>query len=107
MKPASFSTNGSDELAVTKEKALEGLLLGQPVSDRTRETVLKQFQDTAAQQQAEKNFPIKATDPEMMAGALPGGSMAYLEDRPKVAPTDQQASIMAGLLLGSPEFQRR
>jgi hypothetical protein len=83
------------------------LLLGQPVSGRTRETVLQQFEDATAQQQAEKNFPIKATDPEMMAGALPGGSMATQEDRPKVKALDQQAAVMAGLLLGSPEFQRR
>ncbi|MCU1324035.1 MAG: hypothetical protein JWM43_3684 [Acidobacteriaceae bacterium] len=108
MKAASLSsTNGPDEMAMLKEKKLERLLMGQPVSARTRETVLQQFQDTAAQQQAEKDFPIKATDPEMLAGALPGGSMAYQEDRPRVAPFDQQAAIMAGLLLGSPEFQRR
>ncbi|CAN5647260.1 hypothetical protein BH10ACI4_BH10ACI4_02810 [soil metagenome] len=108
MKPVSLSsTNAADEMAILKEKKLERLLMGQAVSDRTRETVLQQFQDTAAQQQAEKDFPIKAIDPEMMASALPGGSMAYQEDRPRVAPIDQQAAIMAGLLLGSPEFQRR
>ncbi len=107
LKPASFNPSEPDELTMLKEKKLEALLLGQPVSDRTRETVLQQFQDATAQQQAEKNFPIKATDPEMMAGALPGGSMAYLEDRPKAVPVDQQAATMAGLLLGSPEFQRR
>jgi hypothetical protein len=33
--------------------------------------------------------------------------MAMQEDRPKFAPMDQHAAIMAGLLLGSPEFQRR
>jgi len=107
MKPAAFNSPGTDQLAAMKERKLEGLLMGQPVSDRTRETVLRQLADTAAQQQAEKDFPIKATDPEMLAGALPGGSMAYQEDRPKIVAVDQQAAIMAGLLLGSPEFQRR
>jgi uncharacterized protein (DUF1800 family) len=107
MKSAGFNTNGPDEIAMLKEKKLEALLLGQPASDRTRETVLQQFQDATAQQQAEKNFPIKAMDPEMMSGALPGGSMAYVEDKPKAFPMDQQAATMAGLLLGSPEFQRR
>jgi hypothetical protein len=107
MKPAAFNSPGTEELAGKKEKKLEGLLMGQPVSDRTRETVLRQFADTAAQQQAEKDFPIKATDSEMLASSLSGGAMAYPEDRPKAVATDQQAAIMAGLLLGSPEFQRR
>jgi uncharacterized protein (DUF1800 family) len=107
MKAVGMSPGGSDETAMAKEKSLEGLLMGQPVSDRTRETVLQQFQDTRAQQDAERNFPIKASDPEMLAGALPGGSMTMQEDRPKFAPMDQHAAIMAGLLLGSPEFQRR
>lgn len=42
----------------------------------------------------------------MMAGALPGGSMAQ-PNRPRANAIDQEAAIMAGLLLGSPEFQRR
>jgi uncharacterized protein (DUF1800 family) len=107
MKPVGLDATATDQPAVREERKLETLLLGQPVSDRTRATVLQQFDDATAQQQAEKNFPIKATDPEMMAGALPGGSMATQEDRPKVAAMDRQAAVMAGLLLGSPEFQRR
>jgi hypothetical protein len=89
-----------------KERKLESLLLVQPVSEHTRETVLQQFQDTTAQQEAEKNFSIRTGDPEMMAGALPGGSMAR-PNQPRGVATDQEAAIMAGLLLGSPEFQRR
>jgi Protein of unknown function (DUF1800) len=107
MKPVGLSTAGeNNDVAVIKEKKLETLLLVQPVSEHTRETVLQQFQDTTAQQQAEKNFPIKTGDPEMMAGALPGGSMAA-PNRPRAIAIDQEAAIMAGLLLGSPEFQRR
>jgi uncharacterized protein (DUF1800 family) len=93
--------------AAAKEEKLETLLMGQPVSARTRETVIKQFQDSAAQQEAEKNFPIRTVDPEMLAGALPGGSMATQEGRPQVRQRDPEAAVMAGLLLGSPEFQRR
>ena len=107
VKPVGFTGTAPDDMAVMKERKLEGLLLGQPVSDQTRQTVLKQFEDATAQQQAERNFPIKATDPEMLAGALPGGSMAYQENQLKLPPLDQQAAVMAGLLLGSPEFQRR
>jgi hypothetical protein len=43
----------------------------------------------------------------MMAGALPGGSMAANPNQPRAFAVDPQAAIMAGLLLGSPEFQRR
>jgi uncharacterized protein (DUF1800 family) len=107
MTTVSMGSTGADGLAVMKEKKLESVLLGQPVSDRTRETVLKQFGDTTAQLQAEKAFPIKADDPELLAGALPGGSMANQEDKPRVIAVDQQAAVMAGLLIGSPEFQRR
>jgi hypothetical protein len=99
--------NADSAAAAAKEKGLEMLLLGQPVSDHTRETVLHQFENTTAQLQAERDFPIKASDPEMMAGALPGGSIAQVGDRPRFGPIDQQAAIMAGLLIGSPEFQRR
>jgi hypothetical protein len=107
MKTVGLSTSGeNNDAAAMKEKKLEGLLLVQPVSEHTRETVLQQFEDTTAQQQAEKNFPIKTSDPEMMAGALPGGSMAQ-PNRPRANAIDQEAAIMAGLLLGSPEFQRR
>lgn len=94
-------------MAAIKEAKLEQLLLGSAVSDHTRQTVLKEFADQRAQLQAQQQFPIKASDPEMMANALPGGTMANQEDRRKVTPVDQQAATMAGLLLGSPEFQRR
>ena len=63
--------------------------------------------DKTAEQQAEKNFSIRANDPEMMASALPGLSMAANPNRPRALAVDQEAAIMAGLLLGSPEFQRR
>ena len=107
MKPVGMSTAGEENDAVAmKERKLETLLLVQPVSDHTRETVLQQFHDTTAQQEAEKNFSIKSGDPEMMAGALLGSSMAA-PNRPRAVAIDQESATMAGLLLGSPEFQRR
>ena len=107
MKPVGMSTAGENNDAVAmKERKLETLLLVQPVSDHTRETVLQQFHDTTAQQEAEKNFSIKSGDPEMMAGALLGSSMAQ-PNRPRAVAIDQESATMAGLLLGSPEFQRR
>jgi uncharacterized protein (DUF1800 family) len=95
----SLSAGGS---AAEKERKLEAVLLGQAVSDRTRETVLAQFQDQTTQQQAEKSFGIRANEPEPMAQVLNVSS-------PKRArpPFDREAAGIAGLLLGSPEFQRR
>jgi hypothetical protein len=91
-----------DALAVAKVKQLEMLLLEQAVSEKTRATVLQQLRDTTVQQ-AEKSFSISSTDPEPMAPVLNAGM-------PEVragAPLDREAAVMAGLLLGSPEFQRR
>ena len=88
--------------SVEKERKLEAVLLGQAVSDRTRETVLAQFQDQTAQQQAEKSFGIRANEQEPMAQVLNVSSPKRV--RP---PFDREAAGIAGLLLGSPEFQRR
>ena len=107
MKTVSLNSRGPDGAVAAKEEKLEMLLLGMPVSEKTRATVLQQLHDAAAQQQAAKNFPIKAMDTELMAGVVPGGSMANQEDKPVARVRDQQAAVMAGLLLGSPEFQRR
>ena len=91
------------ESAMEKEKKLEAVLLGQAVSDRTRETVLTQFQDQATQQMAEKKFGIRTNEPEPMAQVL---NVASSKQRPR-PPIDREAAGIAGLLLGSPEFQRR
>jgi hypothetical protein len=88
--------------AAEKERKLEAVLLGQTVSDRTRETVLAQFQDQTTQQKAEKSFGIRANEQEPMAQVLNVSSPKRV--RP---PFDREAAGMAGLLLGSPEFQRR
>jgi uncharacterized protein (DUF1800 family) len=102
MEPVALATGASSE-AAAKEAKLEMLLLGQAVSERTRSTVLQQFQDQETQQQAEKNFPIRPNDFEPMAQVL-YPAMLKPQNRP---PLDREAAMMAGLLLGSPEFQRR
>ncbi|NYF80378.1 DUF1800 domain-containing protein [Granulicella arctica] len=109
IQPASRTTTSPDQSSSEKEKRLELLLLGQPVSDLTRATVLQQFQDNTAQQKAEKDFPIKATNLEQLANTLPGGRLNPPFDTPPAQPLviDKQAGMMAGLLIGSPEFQRR
>jgi uncharacterized protein (DUF1800 family) len=98
-EPSSLSAGGS---AAEKERKLEAVLLGQAVSNRTRETVLAQFQDQTTQQQAEKSFGIRANEQEPMAQVLNVSSPKRV--RP---PFDREAAGIAGLLLGSPEFQRR
>jgi len=103
IETASLTTGTASGPSVEKEEKLELVLLGQAVSDRTRATVMQQFQNQTIQQQAEKNFPIKTSDWEPMAPVLNA-------PRPKQdarAPLDREAAMMAGLLLGSPEFQRR
>jgi uncharacterized protein (DUF1800 family) len=77
-----------------KERKLETILLGEPVSDRTRATVLAQFNDPTTKANAEKDFNLRDND---------DGAMRVR----RVGPQDAQAAGMAGLLLGSPEFQRR
>jgi Protein of unknown function (DUF1800) len=103
VEPAKLDTEGPEGAAAVKERRLEVLLLGQPVGDRTRSTVLQQFENEAAQEQAVKNFSIKTNDFEPMAKVLNAGAPRQ-QVRP---PLDRQAAGMAGLLLGSPEFQRR
>ena len=53
--------------------------------------------------QAEKSFSIRPNDFEPMAQVL-NPTMLRQQNRP---PLDREAAMMAGLLLGSPEFQRR
>ncbi len=101
--PVAFGAGSANDASALKEKKLEMMLMGQAVSDRTRSTVLQQFQDQALQQQAVKNFPIRPNEFEPMAQVL-NPAMQSQQARP---PLDREAAMMAGLLLGSPEFQRR
>jgi uncharacterized protein (DUF1800 family) len=92
------------------EKKLETLLLGQPATERTRETVLAQFTNPTAQHDAEASFNARAaTDEKDGDGATMGARLLRTKagrDRPMNA-KETPLDTMAGLLLGSPEFQRR
>jgi len=92
---------------VETENKLEIALLGEPASDRTRSVVLAQFGDPTAQQSAEDAFrakPAMESDVSMMPrGALLKGKSGRGPQPGPGTPLD----TMAGLLLGSPEFQRR
>jgi uncharacterized protein (DUF1800 family) len=102
-KSANIQTVGMNDATTTKEAQLEMLLLGQPASAKTRETVLKQLEEQPAQMQAEKVFSIAPRDTEPMGAVLNASAPAP----PRRPLQDHDTVVMAGLLLGSPEFQRR
>lgn len=88
----------SSSNAATKECALEQVLLGEDESDTTRSVVLAQSSTLPGN----NAFPLQIKKPKAMAVVLSMSSAA------KPAPAnDPQTAAMAGLLLGSPEFQRR
>ena len=89
-----------------KERRLEQILLGAPVSDRTRATVLGQAQDQTMAEQAATEFDLRSLGGKGNFG-LPRGARGLQAGANPQAPDDAEAAVMAGLLLGSPEFQRR
>ena len=103
---------GEDE-AQRKEAELEAVVLPRSVSAQTRSAVLSQTDDSAVQQ-AMHDFGQAA---QQQGGAKSGGKQvvninvrrdfAAGPARPNAPPTDKQGAVMLGLLLGSPEFQRR
>ena len=99
-----------DPEVAAKERKLELVLLGQPLSERTRAAVLGQSNDSTAAIQAAKEFQGGGGGSAgggaggMLGGAFAVAGLAAAEER---VPDDRQAAIMAGLMLGSPEFQRR
>jgi uncharacterized protein (DUF1800 family) len=119
----SASNNAVDTSVATSpspatEKQLESLLLGQPAAERTRQTVLAQFNNPTAQLQAEQNFNAQPAmaDPDTadMAGGQQAGGILRVGGRRGGGRGDLQLNqpetpldTMAGLLLGSPDFQRR
>jgi uncharacterized protein (DUF1800 family) len=99
-----------DPEAAAKERKLELALLGQPLSEKTRAAVLAHSTDSTVAFQAVRDFQGR----EAGAGGVLGAGPAANEQlagpgaaRANAAQDDREAAVMAGLLLGSPEFQRR
>jgi hypothetical protein len=92
-----------DPEVAAKEKKLEQILLGQPLSEKTRAAVLGQSGDLTAAVQAAKEFQLGG------GGAAAVAALAGIEPSAarNAVPDDRQAAVMAGLMLGSPEFQKR
>ncbi len=78
------------------EKELEGDLLGQAASGRTRAAVMEESANPTAQEQAEAGFVGEAV-----------GGARMVRARAPAKGAERPLDTMAGLLLGSPEFQRR
>ena len=106
-QPVSLTSGGAAPATAAKEQRLEKLLLGAPASARTREAVLAQSADSSVPQAAERDFLAGRSDAvsEAEGGSTTSGQQAA-PDRQQAAP-DRQTVTMAGLLIGSPEFQRR
>jgi uncharacterized protein (DUF1800 family) len=105
-KPATASPDADPEVAA-KERKLEQILLGQPLSEKTRAAVISQSNDTTAAIQAMKEFQVGGGGGKAGGGYGGGIAAEFGLNQRNAGPDDLQAAIMAGLLLGSPEFQRR
>ncbi len=93
-----------------KEQALEAVLLDAPASAQTRNAVLSQTDDSAVQQ-AMRDFGAAGAQ-QRTPGAKQhvttnNRGLGAPPQRPNAPPADKQAAVMLGLLVGSPEFQRR
>ena len=81
-----------------EERRLESLLLATPVSDSTRTAVLQQFAAQSASQTGQQ--PTRQTIPIATRSTA---ATAHLNP----SALEREDQILAGLLIGSPEFQRR
>ena len=94
--------------ADAKEGKLENLLLDGAVSEHTRSVVLAQLaqqQGTAGNQQQGR---AKMRPPKQVNFVRPREFGQLLQSvAPLPPPGDQDAALLGGLLLGSPDFQRR
>ena len=95
------------ETTAEKEQALETVLLDRPLAPQIRDAILRQSGDgsgaMAAAQPAANQLSAKGPGSPRRAVLM---QMIDLPE-PIPGPADKQAAVVAGLLLGSPEFQRR
>jgi len=96
--------------AAQKEAKLEAVFLNGELNPQARQTVLQQAEALAAQ----GPMALPAAEPfkpgPKQAGTMPvRAAFVQVMDlaTPIPAPADKQAAVVAGLLLGSPDFQKR
>jgi hypothetical protein len=78
--------------------------LGQSASERTRAAVMAEFTNPTAQAQAAAGF---VGSPAAGAGMQGGMVRAAVVSPVAIKQSEVPLDTMAGLLMGSPEFQRR
>jgi uncharacterized protein (DUF1800 family) len=81
-----WSTPASETTPESEEARLETMLVGGGVSETTRSAALEQFEQQKSQA---------------------AGAMSVAMNAARRVPAERQNQLLAGLLLGSPEFQRR
>jgi len=89
-----------------KEQRLEMLLLGSAASHQTHDAVMEQIvnQPTMDANALERQFAVRRNPAQ--AEALVG-MIGNVSDAKPMSAEEKQLAMMAGLLLGSPDFQRR
>jgi uncharacterized protein (DUF1800 family) len=92
------------EASAATESELEGKVLGQSASERTRAAVMAEFGNPTAQAQAAAGFVGSAAGQEMGSGLV---RAAVVQPDRAGKQSEVPLDTMAGLLMGSPEFQRR
>ena len=83
----------------TEEARLESILMAGGVSDSTRAAVLQQFEQQRTQTETAAAMPVATGGP-----ATPDHQRFRART---VTESERQDQLLAGLLIGSPEFQRR
>jgi uncharacterized protein (DUF1800 family) len=90
--------NAAEMTPSEKEAALEEILLPGQISAHTHDAIMKDLVDNAG---------VNAPHPFPLGGLAQGYLAPVTLDITAQPPTDRSAALMAGLLLGSPEFQSR
>jgi uncharacterized protein (DUF1800 family) len=108
---ALMKISGPDAVtAEQKEARLEALFLDGDLNPQSRQTVLQQADAIAVQGSASLPAADPAKPVARQAGTIPlRAAFVQVMDvaTPIPAPADKQAALVAGLLLGSPDFQKR
>ena len=93
-----------------KEAMLESVFLDGQLNPQARQTILLQADEIAAQGPSAIPVPEASKPGPRQAGTI-AARPAFLQvmdlATPIPAPADKQAALLAGLLIGSPDFQKR
>ena len=88
---------GSGAADAATERVLEGKVLDEAASERTRAAVMAEAGNPTAQEEAEAGY----------RGEAAGGGVRMVRASAPAKGAEMPLDTMAGLLIGSPEFQRR